>query len=162
MLGERKNKLRIYKQFKQKFKTEQYVLLNIWKKYHSHRALSMFRDGVASINVELLRYGVNKKPEEERFCMYCNNTIENECHVPIKCPLYEDIRNEPYNNIPDLSFFNISDDEKICCKCCCQSLFWYTRGAFFDILEEEIFNLNIISSIYVKNGHMYMYFLVIF
>jgi len=133
--GEGKNKLRTYKHFKNKVETEHYVLLNIRKKYR--RALSMFRAGVAPINIELLRYGVNKKTEEERFCIFCNNTIETECHVLIKCPVYDDIRNELYNNIPDLSFFNINDEHKLYYLLSKKDIVYNVARACFYILDRR-------------------------
>ncbi len=74
-------------------KAETYVTMNI-KKSH-HRALAIFRSGTAPINLELLRYGVNQTPVENRKCISCDE-VESECHVILQCHLYQDIRESDF------------------------------------------------------------------
>ena len=59
------------------------------KKYRS--AYAKFRCGVAPLKIETDRYGVNRVPAEERLCDACNS-VEDEFHVLMKCPLYRDAR----------------------------------------------------------------------
>ena len=82
------NKLRTYKLFKQVLKTENYCNMIIPRSHRS--AFSRFRCGVAPIRIETGRY--ERLTEEERVCPFCNSEIENELHVLINCPLYNDIR----------------------------------------------------------------------
>ena len=35
---------------------------------------------------------VKKLPVNERFCPFCLDCIEDECHVIIECPVYSDMR----------------------------------------------------------------------
>ena len=57
----------------------------------SHRsALAKFRCGVAPILLETGRY--EKLPVNERFCPFCLDCSEDECHVILECPLYSDMR----------------------------------------------------------------------
>ena len=80
--GDGRNKLRTYKLFKENFETECYVYLNIRKKYR--RAFALFRTGIAPINIELQRYGPNRKAEKDRKCIHCKEIVENECRVLTK------------------------------------------------------------------------------
>ena len=58
------NKLRTYSQFKQEYRTEQYVTVITRKCYRS--AYAKFRCGVAPIKIETCRYGLNRVPVEQR------------------------------------------------------------------------------------------------
>ena len=71
-----------------KFMTEPYVCIVAQKKYQS--AYAKFRCGVAPIKIETGRYGANRVPPEERLCMQCSR-IEDEFHVIMQCPLYDDV-----------------------------------------------------------------------
>ena len=77
------NKLRTYKTFKHDFITEPYA---------------KFRCGVAPIRIETGRYGANRVPPEARLCMQCSR-IEDEFHVIMQCPLYDDVRSSCLNSI---------------------------------------------------------------
>ena len=71
------------------------------------------RCGVAAINIELCRYGLARIPVEERVCSHCNE-VEDELHVLMHCPLYDDIHNQrtlSVNNI-NPSYQELSMQEK--------------------------------------------------
>ena len=70
------------------------------KKFRS--AYAKFRSGVAPINIELCRYGLARIPVEERVCSHCNE-IEDESHVLMYCPLYDDIRDQLTLSINDIN-----------------------------------------------------------
>ena len=80
------NKLKTYRTFK-----KTYVHIITQEKFRS--AYAKFRCGVALINIELCRYGLARIPVEERVCIHCNE-VEDESHVLMHCPLYDDIRNQ--------------------------------------------------------------------
>ena len=57
----------------------------------SHRsALAEFRCGVAPIRLGTSRY--EQLPVDQRLCPLCDNCVEDECHVILKCPVYDIIR----------------------------------------------------------------------
>ena len=94
------NKLRTYRTFKNEFITEPYLSIIVHKKYRS--AYAKFRCGVAPLKIETGRYGVNRVPVEERLCETCNS-VEDEFHVLMKCPLYRDARDFCFNSISAVS-----------------------------------------------------------
>ena len=57
----------------------------------THRgAYAKFRCGVAPIRLETGRY--ERLDESDRTCFHCPDMVENEQHVLLECPLYNDIR----------------------------------------------------------------------
>ena len=54
------------------------------------------------LKIETGRYGVNRVPVEERLCEICNS-VEDEFHVLMKCPLYRDARDICFNSISAVS-----------------------------------------------------------
>ncbi len=88
--GRGNNKLRSYRTFKYEYKMEPYVQAKLPKSERS--AIAKFRAGIAPINIELGRY--EGKPLHERTCSFCPEVIEDEVHVILHCPAYEDIRKE--------------------------------------------------------------------
>ena len=90
--GSGRNKLRTYRTFKHEFETEHYVKQIM--PYPFRSALAKFRCGVAPIRIETGRYGHNRLPENQRFCFNCQTEVEDEFHVLMFCPLYNDLRNE--------------------------------------------------------------------
>ena len=70
------------------------------KKFRS--AYAKFRCGVAPINIELCRYGLARISVEERVCSYCNE-VEDESHVLMYCPLFDDIRDQLTLYINDIN-----------------------------------------------------------
>ena len=63
--------------------------------YISH--IAKFRCGVAPLKIETGRY--QSLNIEERTCFNCLSKVEDEVHVLIECPLYQDIRHELFSNI---------------------------------------------------------------
>lgn len=83
------NKLRLYREFKKDIFTETYVTSPMSFAHKKH--LAMLRCGSLPLEIELGRR--TNVPLEERICKLCNNeNIENEVHVLLECPLYDDIR----------------------------------------------------------------------
>ena len=110
--GPGKNKLRLYRCFKNDYETENYVTCMMPR---GHRAaLSKFRCGVAPIRVETGRY--ERLALEDRHCFICTNQVEDEEHVLLHCPMYYEIRQTLYNTIvtsnPD--FMQKSNIEMLC------------------------------------------------
>ena len=131
------NKLRVYRSFKQYFRVENYVKMNMSKKYR--KAIAMFRAGVAPINVELMRYGPGSKPVNERKCFVCKDNVEDECHVITQCPLYADIREHMFHQISshDARFNELSSFEKLCYVMSDDGHIRTTAKACYDILQRR-------------------------
>ena len=111
--AQRSNKLRTYRTFKNTYITEPYVHITSITQKKFKSAYAKFRCGVAPTNIELCRYGLARIPVEERVCSHCNE-VEDELHVLMHCPLYDDIRNEltlSVNNI-NPSYQELSMQEK--------------------------------------------------
>ena len=86
--GKGKNKLRTYRMFKNQFNTEKYVECILPRLHRS--ALAKFRCGTAPIRIETGRYeGVEV---DQRICLLCNNGVEDEKHVLLECPFYNEYR----------------------------------------------------------------------
>ena len=63
-----------------------------------HRAaFSKFRCGVAPIRVEIGRY--ERLALEDRHCFNCSNQVEDEEHVLLHCPIYQEIRQTLFDKI---------------------------------------------------------------
>ena len=54
------------------------------------RSYARFRCGVAPLRLEAGRY--EGLAESERVCFNCEGAVENEEHVLLVCPLYDDLR----------------------------------------------------------------------
>lgn len=81
--------LRTYALFKKVFGRENYVVLDMPKYLRS--ILAQFRCGILPLRIEMGRY--HGEPVEERICTFCcKNSIENEIHFLLHCPLYNDYR----------------------------------------------------------------------
>ena len=68
---------------------------------------------VAPIRLETGRYA--NLPINERVCFNCNNCVEDEIHVLLHCPVYNDVRQVLFNKCIDVwsDFINESDDRHI-------------------------------------------------
>ena len=107
-----KNKLRLYRCFKNDYETENYVTCMMPRGHQA--ALSKFQCGVALIRIETGRKW--RLALEDRHCFICTNQVEDEEHVPLHCPMYQEIRQTLYNTIltsnPD--FMQKSNIEMLC------------------------------------------------
>ena len=104
--GKGGNKLRFYNLFKQSYETESYCKMILPLNHRS--AFSKFRCGVAPIRLETGRYEGLKV--EERLCPFCN-VVEDEIHVFLKCPVYNDLRSNLFDSAfrLDENFLNLTD-----------------------------------------------------
>ena len=89
--------LRLYKLFKHQFGYEPY--LNHIKNVQLRKSLTRFRCSSHSLEIERGRYV--GRPEHERLCSVCN-VIEDEFHVVMFCPLYDELRNSFFNRVIDM------------------------------------------------------------
>ena len=92
------NKLRTYRQFKNTFQMEPYLLevksLNLRKK------LTQLRVGSHHLHIETGRHSIPYKDPSDRICSHCNlQEIEDEKHFVMTCPLYAVLRENLFNLI---------------------------------------------------------------
>ena len=102
------NKLRTYKLFKNSYDTEDYV------KNH-----------------------IKRIPYDERNCFNCINVVENEEHVLLECPLYNDIRKELFSRLDIPWFESLSTSDKVCHLMSNSRINYYSAKACHDILTER-------------------------
>ena len=119
---ESKPKLRVYKTFKNKYETENYLNTYISKSKRS--LLVQFRTGVLPLRIETGRFHLIKDTSsnklrklnvDERTCLLCkSNEVEDEIHFLCHCVAYENLRSNLFKsvvqNIPQ--FHSLSDNEK--------------------------------------------------
>jgi hypothetical protein len=100
-------------------------------------ALAKFRCGVAPLRIETGRYEGLRI--DQRLCFNCKTTIESEQHVLLECPLYNDIREELYNNVTKVytNFHLLDDIEKLCLLMSCVRLVQFTAKACNNILVQR-------------------------
>lgn len=102
--GNGRNNLRTYRLFKQEYRSEAYV--NTTMSRANRSALAKFRCGVAPIRLETGRY--EGLPEAERLCPVCDTAeVETEEHVLIRCPLYQDYRDELFQHAMSLCEYSV-------------------------------------------------------
>ena len=106
LMDDRKNEIngnkRTYRQYKNIFKLETYVTLNMSRK--QRKILAKFRCGNLPLAIESGTYTKPKTPLNERLCIYCtNNVIEDETHFLIKCDFYDDIRSNLFTEAAQLN-----------------------------------------------------------
>ena len=80
----------------------------------SHRsAFTKFRCGVASLRIETGRF--ENLRIEERICCVCSDFIEDEAHVLLNCPFYDDVRENLFNVAKSytVDFMSFNNEEKI-------------------------------------------------
>lgn len=109
--GSGRNKLRTYRLFKTEYKTEPYLNCVMSKAHRS--AYAKFRCGVAPIRLETGRY--ERLEERERTCFHCKTVIENEEHVLLDCPLYNDLRLQLFEKYSEKTehFNSLSKTDKV-------------------------------------------------
>ena len=89
------NKLRTYNTFKKDFVSECYVFTTMPRCHRS--AMAQIRCGTAPIRLETGRYeGI---PVEQRTCPLCKEAVEDELHIILECPVYNDVRHELLNKL---------------------------------------------------------------
>ena len=94
------NKLRLYRCFMKDICVEDYVMKNM--PFHCRQKLAMLRIGCLPIQVEIGRR--QNTPIHERVCRHCNmNCVEDEVHLLLACPLYDDLRSMVTQYIQDSS-----------------------------------------------------------
>jgi hypothetical protein len=86
--GRGRNKLRLYRRYKCLLAPEPY-LTSCVKQIH-RKALAKFRCGVAPLAIETGRY--RQVPLMNRKCFNCSDNVEDELHVLMVCPVYDDLR----------------------------------------------------------------------
>lgn len=130
-----RNKLRTYKMFKNDYGAESYVTSVISRSHRS--ALAKFRCGVAPLRIETGRY--ERLPPGERSCFNCANLIEDELHVLIRCPLYQDLREELFIKAISIeqSFDGLTDVQKMCFIMSNKEIVKYTAKTCNDILTRR-------------------------
>ena len=95
------SKLRLYRSYKKDILVETYVTTRM--PFAHRKNLAMLRCGSLPIMVELGRR--QKVPLGERLCTLCNNDIEDEVHLLLQCPIYDDLRQNVIGLLnPDLCF----------------------------------------------------------
>ena len=96
------------------YNTEPY-LTNRSISWSERKAYAKFRCSATPLLIETGRYqNGNYLPVTERLCKFCYNGVEDECHVLLSCPLYDDIREDLFHHVlqcnPD--FNELSNEEK--------------------------------------------------
>ena len=112
-----KPKLRLYVLYKNVFKPENYVLLNLERSNRS--ILAQLRLGILPLRIETGRMK-NEKPHE-RICMFCNSgSIEDEYHFLFNCTLYNKERESLFEYIikdnESFVFLDYSEKMKYLCE----------------------------------------------
>ena len=132
--GQGRNKLRTYSKFKDEYKCEPYLMQSIPKSHR--RALAKFRCGVAPIRIETGRF--ERLNEEDRVCAHCN-VVENEKHVLIDCPFYQDIRFELFESckLACNEFETFNADDQLNFILASQSVFKISAKTCFSILDRH-------------------------
>ena len=108
------NKLRTYRLFKSMYNTE-YYLINRSISLSERRALAKFRCSATPLLIETGRYqNGTYLPVNERICKFCAGGVEDEFHVLLVCPLYDDIREELFQYVIKCNpyFYELCNEEK--------------------------------------------------
>ena len=92
---ELKTKLTLYRHIKSKLAQEEYITwLPTWKR----KILTTIRAGASKLRIETGRW--RREPRERRTCQICvQNSIEDEAHFMLYCPMYHMERNNMFNEI---------------------------------------------------------------
>ena len=84
--------------------------------FHQRNALAKARCGVAPICIETGRYENGKYlPVDQRFCQVCSEDVEDEFHILLNCPMYEDLHqilNDKACNV-NVDFIEYNDTDKL-------------------------------------------------
>ena len=106
------NKLRTYRLMKNDFHAEPYCFEIMSRKHRG--SLAKFRSGTVPIKIETGRY--QNLDLSERVCFHCASCIEDEEHVLMVCPIYEDLRMSLVSEamLVNPAFGGYSDMQKLC------------------------------------------------
>ncbi len=106
-------KLDLLTKIKSSFGVESYLKINMDR--YDKSLLSQFRYGILPIELETGRYKAIAR--ENRICTLCNTGVEDQIHFALKCPTYNEIRNDFNNTCLErvTDWINMSDTEKIAC-----------------------------------------------
>ena len=117
--------------------TEHY--LNCIMPHYYKSAYAKFRCGVASIRLETGRY--ERLPEDLRTCFNCPNSVENEEHILLRCPIYSDLRETMLTvlseEFPDLSFMTARDQLSSILSCKLNKRIRICAKTYFAILRTK-------------------------
>ena len=112
-------KLRLYCTFKNDIYIEPYLLLI--QDFKLRKIISQVRLGSHNLEIEKGRHQKPKTPVNERLCKICNSndSIEDEVHFLMTCPVYDDLRQEFFRirrnlGLPNDNFCNIITCELTC------------------------------------------------
>ena len=97
--------------FKENFEPEEYCKIAL--PFNHRSAFAKFRCGVAPLRIETGRY--ENIVLENRVCHICDVFIEDEAHVLLRCPLYDDFRNHLYYVAETFNdnFNTLDDNQKL-------------------------------------------------
>ena len=85
-----------YKSFKTEFEYESYLDL---VPENLRFFITKLRLSVHNLRIHSGRFGANRIPRNERYCLFCNDhDLEDIFHFVLKCPLYNDIRKRFINS----------------------------------------------------------------
>jgi hypothetical protein len=109
--GSRGNKLSTYKEFKENFELETY-LLNI-KNKQVRSSLTKLRISAHTLKIEMGRYHKPEKiPVERRLCEECNE-VENEYHFVMNCSMYTNLRDIFFIDLENtINTYSMTDIDK--------------------------------------------------
>ena len=103
-------KLSLYSQLKTESGAERYLsdVTNI-----RHRtAMTRLRMSAHSLHIEEGRYTIPITSREDRICTLCKTGVEDETHLLVKCPMYEELRHHMDKHKTTLTSNTLSDQVK--------------------------------------------------
>jgi hypothetical protein len=107
---------------------------NIEAPWQSSDAGSLHYEWRSALRMEIGRY--EKLHLNQRVCFHCKENVEDEAHVILVCPLYEDIRNTLFNcaRRSCANFDLFTDADKLCFLLSSPDIFRQSAKACHDIL----------------------------
>ena len=97
------SKLSFFCTFKDEYKMEEYI--SLIDNPTIRRTFSQYRVSNHKLQIERGRY--ENVSREQRFCKLCNTgEVENEYHLALSCPKYEELRNNSNNILKNLFYLN--------------------------------------------------------
>ena len=125
------NKLRTYRNLKEKYETDTYLFLDIDKTLI--KQFTQIKISNSNLMIELGRH--NKTDINNRMCTVWKNGVEDEYHFIILCSSLNNIRNKMFANILSIfpSFHVLTDEKKLLYLFQCEE---------YDIVE--VISLNIL------------------